>query len=49
VNKRLHFHNQAEITGEMLEIMYPCTVEGTCPVELIAHGLPNRVLKDHKR
>lgn len=48
VNKRLHFHNQAEITSEMLEIMYPCTVEGTCPVELIAHGLPHRVLKDHK-
>ncbi len=47
VNKRLHYHNQAEITGEMLETMYPCTVEETCPVELVAHGLPHRVLKDH--
>jgi zinc transport system ATP-binding protein len=47
VNKRLHFHGQAEITGDMLEIMYPCTVEEVCPVELLAHGLPHRVLKDH--
>lgn len=47
VNRRLHYHNQAEITGEMLETMYPCTMEETCPVELVAHGLPHRVLKDH--
>lgn len=48
VNKRLHYHHQAEITGEMLEEMYPCTDEDVCPVELIAHGLPHRVLKDHQ-
>ena len=48
VNKRLHYHNQAEITGEMLETMYPCTVEEVCPVELVAHGLPHRVLKEHR-
>jgi zinc transport system ATP-binding protein len=48
VNKRLHYHNQAEITGEMLEEMYPCTDEEVCPVELIAHGLPHRVLKHHQ-
>jgi zinc transport system ATP-binding protein len=47
VNKQLHYHNQAEITGEMLETMYPCTDEEVCPVELLAHGLPHRVLKDH--
>ena len=47
VNKRLHYHDQAEITGDMLETMYPCTVEEVCPVELVAHGLPHRVLKDH--
>jgi zinc transport system ATP-binding protein len=47
VNRGLHYHNQAEITGEMLETMYPCTVEDVCPVELVAHGLPHRVLKDH--
>jgi len=47
VNKRLHYHDQAEITGDMLEVMYPCTVEEVCPVELVAHGLPHRVLMDH--
>jgi zinc transport system ATP-binding protein len=47
VNKKLHYHDQAEITGEMLETMYPCTVEEVCPVELVAHGLPHRVLMDH--
>lgn len=48
VNKRLHHHHQAEITGEMLEEMYPCTDEEVCPVELVAHGLPHRVLKHHQ-
>jgi zinc transport system ATP-binding protein len=48
VNKRLHYHHHAEITGEMLEEMYPCTDEDVCPVELIAHGLPHRVLKYHQ-
>jgi zinc transport system ATP-binding protein len=48
VNKRLHYHKQAEITGEMLEEMYPCIDEEVCPVELIAHGLPHRVLKSHR-
>ncbi len=48
VNKKLHFHDQTEITGDMLEIMYPCTVDEVCPVELLAHGLPHRVLKDHE-
>ncbi len=48
VNKNLHYHDQAEITGEMMETMYPCTEEDVCcPVELIAHGLPHRVLQDH--
>ncbi|MGD8990977.1 MAG: metal ABC transporter ATP-binding protein [Desulfobacterales bacterium] len=47
VNRVLHHHNQAEITGEMLETMYPCAADDTCPVELLAHGLPHRVLKDH--
>ena len=48
VNRYLHYHHHAEITGDMLEIMYPCTVEEVCPVELVAHGLPHRVLQDHK-
>jgi zinc transport system ATP-binding protein len=48
MNRRLHYHPQAEITGEMLETMYPCAVEEVCPVELVAHGLPHRVLQAHK-
>lgn len=49
VNHRLHYHQQAEITGDMLETMYPCTVEEVCPVELVTHGhLPHRVLQQHK-
>lgn len=47
VNRQLHYHDQAEITGEMLESMYPCTDEAVCPVELVAHGLPHRVLREH--
>lgn len=49
VNKRLHYHDQAEITGDMMESMYPRTVEEVCPVELVAHGLPHRVLSDHEK
>ncbi|MBN2031856.1 MAG: metal ABC transporter ATP-binding protein [Deltaproteobacteria bacterium] len=49
VNRRLHHHGEAEITGDMVEMMYPCTAEEVCPVELLAHGLPHRVLKDHRR
>ena len=48
VNKHLHYHGHAEITGEMLETMYPHAEEEVCPVELVAHGLPHRVLMDHK-
>jgi len=47
VNQRLHYHGHAELTVEMIEMMYNCTVEETCPVELIAHGLPHRVLQKH--
>lgn len=48
VNRRLHYHGHAELTGEMIEMMYDCTVHETCPVELIAHGLPHRVLHKHE-
>jgi zinc transport system ATP-binding protein len=41
VNRDLHYHGAAEITGEMLD-MYEC------PVEIVAHGIPHRVLKNHK-
>ena len=48
VNQRLHYHGHAELTGEMIEMMYDCTADETCPVELIAHGLPHRVLHQHE-
>ena len=41
VNQDVHYHDDAEFTDEMID-MY------TCPVEMIAHGLPHRVLKTHK-
>ena len=41
VNRTLFYHDAAEITGEMLDMSY------LCPVELVAHGLPHRVLKEH--
>ena len=48
VNKRLHYHDEALITGEMIETMYSCATEEVCPVELVTHGrLPHRVLHEH--
>jgi zinc transport system ATP-binding protein len=43
LNQRLFYHSQKEVTAEMLEASYGC------PVELIAHGLPHRVLAEHER
>ncbi len=48
VNQSLHYHGDAELTGEMIEMMYDCKIEDTCPIELIAHGLPHRVLHKHE-
>ncbi|MFA6618615.1 MAG: ABC transporter ATP-binding protein [Candidatus Neomarinimicrobiota bacterium] len=42
VNKTLYYHGRDELIGSSLEKVYGC------PIELIAHGLPHRVLKDHK-
>ncbi len=42
VNRNLFYHDAAEITEEMMRTAYHC------PVELLAHGIPHRVLKDHK-
>lgn len=41
LNKNLVFHNSKEISKEMLEATYQC------PVDLIAHGVPHRVLDEH--
>ena len=41
VNRCLHYHDGAEVTEDMIQ-MYQC------PVELVAHGIPHRVLKTHQ-
>jgi zinc transport system ATP-binding protein len=41
VNRRLIFHEEGKITPEMLDMAYHC------PVDLIAHGIPHRVLPAH--
>jgi len=42
VNQRVYFHDESEITPDMLQQAYHC------PVELIAHGVPHRVLRLHE-
>jgi zinc transport system ATP-binding protein len=42
LNRRLHYHGEKQITAEMLRAAYGC------PVDLIAHGLPHRVLANHE-
>ena len=41
LNHRLFYHSSKEIMPEDLEAVYQC------PVELIAHGIPHRVLREH--
>jgi zinc transport system ATP-binding protein len=41
LNRRLFYHEDKLITQEMLEQTYQC------PIDLIAHGVPHRVLPDH--
>ena len=42
VQRTLYHHHRNEVTPGMLEMLY-----GACPVELIAHGVPHRVLHRH--
>jgi zinc transport system ATP-binding protein len=42
VNRNVLFHDAAELTEEMVDMAYPC------PVDIIAHGLPHRVLPTHE-
>ena len=42
VNRNLLYHDAAEVTPEMLDMAYHC------PVDLVAHGLPHRVLCQHE-
>ncbi len=42
LNTRLVYHGEPELTEEVVNHLYGC------PVDLIAHGVPHRVLKDHQ-
>lgn len=42
LNRRLHMHPDGELTDEILEATYGC------PVDLLAHGHPHRVLSPHE-
>lgn len=41
VNRRLFYHNERQLTPEMVQLAYEC------PVDLIAHGVPHRVFPLH--
>lgn len=41
VNRKVYYHNSKELTAEDIEKAYEC------PVEMIAHGVPHRVLREH--
>ncbi len=43
LNRRLHYHGSKEVTQEMMDAIYKC------PIDLIAHGLPHRVLSSHEQ
>lgn len=42
VREHVYYHGKGEIVPEMIERAY-----GSCPVELVAHGIPHRVLAPH--
>jgi zinc transport system ATP-binding protein len=42
INRHLHYHGTKEITKDMVDAIY------NCPIELIAHGVPHRVLAPHE-
>ncbi|MGE4296657.1 MAG: metal ABC transporter ATP-binding protein [Desulfovibrionaceae bacterium] len=46
VNTTLYHHREPAITHDMAKNMFGCH-DDICPVELIAHGLPHRVLAPH--
>ena len=42
LNETLVYHGEPELSQEVINKMYGC------PVELVAHGVPHRVLKEHE-
>ena len=46
INQTIHVHEGPEITDDMMQLAYG-DIKESCPVELIAHGHPHRVLGHH--
>ena len=42
LNIEMHYHQSKNLTPEMIEAAYGC------PVDLVAHGHPHRVLEQHQ-
>lgn len=42
LNKKMHYHGEPELNEVVIGEMYGC------PVDLIAHGVPHRMLKEHE-
>ena len=42
VNRRLHYHPHEEITGEVLQTMYACSVEDVCRVQVLAGAIADK-------
>ena len=42
INKTLHYHGEKNISPQVFEKLYGC------PIELIGHGIPHRVLQEHE-
>ena len=42
LNRRLFYHDSKELSAEDFEEVYKC------PVDLIGHGIPHRIMKEHK-
>ena len=47
VNRNVYYHEQSEISEATIQSMYPDETRSECPIELIAHGMPHRVLQHH--
>jgi len=47
VNQSVYYHEQSEISETTIQSMYP-NESNECPIELIAHGMPHRVLQHHE-
>lgn len=41
LNRQLYYHGHSELSDDIIHQLYGC------PVDLIAHGVPHRVLKEH--